>query len=326
MDIHLLAQPVTRRQFALGSAAGAALLTFTSARLLAAALPGPTYDAYGYPTLDLTVTDSGYEGMPTSTAAGRYLVKLTGKNIQQPAAAGFVSPPAGMSVQDALTALAGMAGPPPSATPVPGGAPTAGGTPAAGQGGPTENQVLPDWVYQTHLAGGPYVNPGATTEAVIDLTPGDWFLWGDDPTAPQKPVTFTVTGQFPAHVDDPDADITATLIDFAITLQGRLTTGTHSIKVVNNGAEPHFLVLSKVPDGMTKGQVLAMLSSSGTPAPGVSEAPNFQCAAQSIGVATWQLATLPKPGTYAALCFFPTAGTGVPHAMNGMIEVINVTG
>lgn len=30
-------------------------------------------------------------------------------------------------------------------------------------------------------------------------------------------------------------------------------------------------------------------------------------------------------GTYLAACFFPTAGTGVPHALNGMFDVFKVT-
>ena len=29
---------------------------------------------------------------------------------------------------------------------------------------------------------------------VLDLTPGEWIVWGDDPSAPQAPVALTVTG------------------------------------------------------------------------------------------------------------------------------------
>ena len=81
------------------------------------------------------------------------------------------------------------------------------------------------------FAGGVMTVPGQGDQAVLDLTPGEWIAWGDDPSAAQKPVTFTVTGDFPADVAEPDADITATLVDFAITLDGALTAGTHLIKV-----------------------------------------------------------------------------------------------
>ena len=47
---------------------------------------------------------------------------------------------------------------------------------------------------------------------------------------------------------------------------------------------------------------------------------------QSIGTTTWHQIEFPAAGTYLAACFFPTAGTGVPHAMNGMTDVFKVTG
>lgn len=335
MHTRLLATPVSRRRFVLGSAAASVALATFGPRSILAAQSQPSYDALSYPTLDLTVSDTGYDGMPASTAAGRYLLKLTGKNTQGPAAAGFVSPPAGMTPKDALSQITMFAGgPPANASPAAGGTPPAGmsmgATPSAegNEGGP-EIEILPDWVYQSRMAGGPYVNPGTSTEAVIDLLPGDWFLWGDDPTAPQKPVIFTVTGDFPTDVKDPTSDVTATLVDFAITMGGTLTAGDHSIAIKNIGAEPHFLIVSRIPDGMTKDQLLQALMSPSGPPPDLQQAanePNFQSTAQSIGVTTWQLIPLSKAGTYAALCFFPTAGTGVPHAMNGMIEVFQVTG
>ncbi len=45
---------------------------------------------------------------------------------------------------------------------------------------------------------------------------------------------------------------------------------------------------------------------------------------QSIGTVTYHEVEL-EPGTYMAACFFPTAGTGAPHAMEGMVEVIKVS-
>jgi hypothetical protein len=52
--------------------------------------------------------------------------------------------------------------------------------------------------------------------------------------------------------------------------------------------------------------------------------PVLSTATQSIGTLTWVHAHL-DAGTYAALCFFPTAGTGAPHTMMGMHTVFTVS-
>ena len=75
-----------------------------------------------------------------------------------------------------------------------------------------------------------------------------------------------VTGDSPKVVKEPQADITATLIDFAITMEGNLTAGKF-MKVQHHGAQPHFLEIEKGPDSMTKEQVTStfMGMMSGTP-------------------------------------------------------------
>jgi hypothetical protein len=204
------------------------------------------------------------------------------------------------------------------------------GSPAAEGEQGDEDEQLPLAVYQMKFAGGTMVFPGQTsTQAVMDLTPGEWVVWSDDPAGPTPPTTFTVTGDFPADVQDPESDITATLVDFAITIEGNLTAGTHTIKVQHHGAQPHFLEMEKGPDTMTKEQVgLAIADEmSGTPLPdGLSDSdlqPVFYSPTQSIGTVTWHQIDLPA-GTLMAACFFPTAGTGVPHAANGMYDVFKV--
>ena len=132
------------------------------------------------------------------------------------------------------------------------------------------DEILPTFVYQLHFAGGVFTLPAATAQAVIDLTPGDYVVWGDDPTAPQAPVALSVTGDFPQDVPEPASDVTATLIDFAITIEGSLTAGKHIMKVQHQGAQPHFLEIDSGPDTMTKEQVQASFESAmtGTPVAG----------------------------------------------------------
>jgi len=303
-----------------GTAALALALAATRGRL-AWAQATTDFSGLGYPELAVTITDTGFEGVPATTAAGRYLLTATNKMTQQTENAGAVGllsgTPVGMSAADLVQFLA-AAGPP-------AGSPTAGGDQGGG------DQPLPLVVYQLHFAGGVFALPGATAQAVIDLTPGEYIVWGDDPTVPLTPVPLTVTGDFPTDVKEPTTDITATLIDFAIQLEGNLTAGKHLIKVQHQGAQPHFLDIEKGPDTMTKEQVQAafMSDASGTPAAGgLAEGdlePVFYSPTQSIGTVTYQQVEL-TAGTFLAACFFPTAGTGVPHAMNGMFDVFTVTG
>jgi len=329
-----MSRHVNRRQFAIGGAASLATLSLLPSQMrMASAQAAGDFSAMGYPELAITVTDTGFENVPKSTEAGRYLLKLTSNltSNNNGGAIGLFSPtPAGVSVKAALKIIGAAAATEGEATPegaMPEASPMAG-TPEAGGG---EAQQIPLAVYRMYFAGGVAAAPGETGEAVIDLIPGNYIVWGDDPSAPQKPSIMKVTGDFPKRVKEPTSDITATLIDFAITMEGSLTAGKHIMKVQHHGAQPHFLEIEKGPDSMTKEQVMATFSGmmSGTPpAEGIPESEMqtvFFSPTQSIGTTTWQMIDL-TDGTFLAACFFPTAGTGLPHAFNGMVDVFKVTG
>ena len=121
------------------------------------------------------------------------------------------------------------------------------------------------------------------------------------------------------------------MLDFQIQVEGNLTAGTHTIKVQHHGAQPHFLEVDKGPDSMTRDEVLSTLTGemTGTPAAGGLSESDIQnthdSPTQSIGTVTFHHLEL-TDGTFMAACFFPTAGTGLPHAMNGMVEVFSTTG
>ncbi|HEX3302350.1 MAG TPA: hypothetical protein VHR64_05665 [Thermomicrobiales bacterium] len=332
MTVDLMSRQLNRRQFAIGSAASLAALNFLPSHMrVASAQAAGDFSAMGYPELAITMTDTGFENVPKSTEAGRYLLKLTSNltSNNNGGAIGLFSPTAaGVSVKAALKII-GAAGAA-EATPA-GGMPEA--TPMAGtpEAGGEQGQQIPLSIYRMYFAGGVAAAMGETGEAVIDLIPGNYIVWGDDPSAPQKPSIMKVTGDFPKRVKDPTADITATLIDFAITMEGSLTAGKHIMKVQHHGAQPHFLEIEKGPDSMTKEQVMSTFSGmmSGTPpAEAIPESEMqsiFFSPTQSIGTTTWQMIDL-TDGTFLAACFFPTAGTGLPHAFNGMVDVFKVTG
>jgi len=192
---------------------------------------GATFaDTLGLPELAITATDTGFDGVPDTTAAGRYVVTFT-NTAPDEIDLNFMQLPDGVTVAD-------LAGPPPAA----------GGTPAAGGG---EEDQAPEWFYHTYIAGGVSVQAGQTGQAIVDLKPGTYATWAGDPSVPLTPVELTVTGDMPADVAEPAADVTinevGTADGFAFQLDGALAAGQQTDRVYNHSDQPHFVFLVKAP-------------------------------------------------------------------------------
>jgi hypothetical protein len=316
------------------------LLTLGAASVLAqeaspAATPagGSPFADLGLPELDITVSHDGYAGIPDTLDAGRYLVTVTATQDTADFGGGGVAfvQPAGMSGQEFIDFLGQLQGPPDesgvgvaAATPIEGGI----ASPAAGSG----EQGAPDFYYQSKLAGGSYSGPGQTTEVVLDLTPGEWVAWGDDPEAPYQPVAFTVTGEMPTNLTEPQADVTITLGEYVINVtEGELTAGSHIIRVDNVGAQPHFVFGAHAPEGITNADIEAILQAdmSGTPAateynPETDFQDIFGTGTQSMGTSQWIYVPDIPAGPLVMLCFFPDQADGLPHALHGMYTIVEV--
>ena len=289
----------------------------------------------GLPTLDVTVTASGFEGLPESIEAARYLVTITAAEDtgEEGGGVAFVQP-SGMSAEEFLGMLSG---PPPGepegglASPVA----DTGATPVEGDegmGGP------PPAVFEATYAGGTFTNPGQSAEIVLDLPPGEWIAWGDDPGASQEPFIFEVTGEMPADLAEPESSATLTMGEYVIKVtEGELTAGPQVLKIENIGAQPHFVFGSLGPDELTEEQIGVALEEeeaafpTGTP-PAYSDfnpdedlsfETGFFSATQSTGMTVWLPVTF-EAGTYAMACFFPDLGDGRPHAYHGMYAVVEV--
>ena len=283
----------------------------------------------GLPTLDVTVTAQGYEGIPESLEAGRYLVTLTvAGDVGEFGGSIEFAQPVGVTADEYLAALA----PPPEeqakaieGTP----ALSPDATPAEGaeaMGGP------PAFFFDSLFAGGVSAMAGQTAEIVLDLTPGEWIASsGGDPDQAQEPVVFEVTGDMPANLPDPEAVATLTMGEYVIGVtEGTLAAGSQVVKVENSGAQPHFIVWFKGPAGLTEDDVAAVLEAdmTGTPAavdfnPDEDLIPIFFSATQSTGTSTWTPVNL-EPGTYGLVCFFPDIADGMPHANKGMYTVVEI--
>lgn len=272
--------------------------------------------ALGLPEIQVTITASGFEGIPASLEAGRYLVTATAADgVDAGRAVGFVQPQ-GMSVDDFLGALMGGGD---------GGSDM--GSPAAdaeeGDGG--DSMMLPPFVYDAVMAGGTTAG-GAT---VLDLTPGEWFAWGDDPSLPVEPATFEVTGDMPTDLTEPESTATISMTEYSLDVSaGQLTAGEQVVRIENTGQQPHFIDLVRAPEGYTVEQAQAAIEGemAGTPMADMGMAEEVATTqTQSTGTSTWTSWNL-EPGVYLMMCYFPDASDGAPHAAHGMYSAFEIAG
>jgi hypothetical protein len=322
-----------------------AMLAFSGAASVMAqdATPVNGFGDLGLPELSITVSQAGYEGVPDQVEAGRYLVTVTpADDLEFGGGVGFIRPPEGMTADEFLAALAGppdegavegATGSPAAAMPEATPADQMAASPAAeeGTGGP------PPFIFEATFAGGIFAGPGDSVQVVVDLGPGEWIAWPDDPAAGIPPVIFEVTGEMPADQPEPVASATITMAEYTIAVsEGTLSAGPQIVRVDNVGAQPHHIFWDLLPAGTTPEQVQAWLDAemaaqmSGTPA-AVGEfnpddvTPVTGTATQSTGTSLWVYVDVPV-GTNGLICFFPDLGDGIPHAFHGMFTVIEVTG
>jgi hypothetical protein len=114
-------------------------------------------------------------------------------------------------------------------------------------------------------------------------------------------------------------------------VDGSLSGEAQVVAITNESDQPHFLEFDKLPDGATKEDVDAVIQSfmTGTPAAGgITEndfEPTYFVGTQSGGSTQWHEVALPA-GTYFIACFVPDSNGGLPHAFEGMYDVITVGG
>ena len=191
----------------------------------------------GLAEVAITITEDSLDGVPAELAAGRYVLAVTNTLDEEVATetsgVAFLQAPEGMTAAELVDLIGAEAALADSSSP----------------GGADENGGYPDWYYETVVAGGPYVFPGATGYAVVDLTAGEWILWREDPAAPQPPVAVIVTGEPPADQPAPTADVTVEMSEFTFTFDTPLSAGPHVIELTNVGEQPHFIFHGASPRG-----------------------------------------------------------------------------
>lgn len=260
-----------------------------------ASTQGTATDTDGYPRLSIAVSDTAFAFTP-EIPAGRYLV-----DVENPRAEGitvsFVKPPDGIGGAEAQADLGGG---------------------------------VPDWLFDAVFAGGPYARAGETAQAILDLTPGEWLLWGGQ-SVPYGPAILTVGPGPDADAVDPEVTATVLLQEFDfLGLDAGIPAGPQTWAFTNIGAQPHLMDLLRASGPFTVPQIMdfLMLEDGATPAAGVPSDADFEgvagIAAVSSGQTSWLVLPDLAPGDYVALCFVPDAETGAPHAMMGMIRPFTI--
>ena len=276
---------------------------------------GATFaDTMGLPELAITATDDGFDGLPAETAAGRYVVtfsnQLTDEENASPSV-GFIRLPEGQSLAD-------LAPEPPTSE---------------------EEELDPAalaWLYEAYVAGGAAAEPGQTGQAIVDLPPGEYVVWNDNPEGLAAAPTMTVTGEMPAELAEPEADVTVTEVGtgegYAFEVEGELAPGPQVVAVVNTSDQPHFMELARLPEPITDEQLMAMMMAEedAPPPPGLEDF-DFEAIelaayapAQSAGTTQWLAVDL-QDGAHWIACWVPDPNNeGIPHAMEGMLELVTI--
>lgn len=185
---------------------------------------------------------------------------------------------------------------------------------------------LPAWA---QLAGGPNATvPGDSARATEVLAAGHYAVLCMIP-GPDKMPHFTkgmirpleVAAPAAAAPAEPAADVELHLKDYDFVLSTPLTAGAHTVRVVNDGPQPHEVVLAALAPGKSVQDLLAWVDG------GMKGQPPAKPLGGVTGLAPgrhalWNLTLV--PGNYGLICFFP-GPDGREHAAHGMMKQFTVS-
>jgi len=172
------------------------------------------------------------------------------------------------------------------------------------------------------------IPPGGSGEVLVDFTqPGIYVELCFVPNSEGVPHlalgmagVVVVAGQA-AEVPEPTADIEVRMSDFSYSLPSTITPGPHTWKIVNDGPQPHEMLVFRLNDDSTVGDFMAALATGDIAAlPG-----EVFGGAQGLeaGLASYIDYDLPG-GNYVVICLIPDPASGQPHVALGMVAKFSV--
>ena len=171
--------------------------------------------------------------------------------------------------------------------------------------------------------------PGGSVEATLVLEPGEYviecFIPSPGETKPHMMKgmmsTFTVVPE-KTGASEPAVDATVTLSDYTFTIDKPLVAGHRVVKVTNDAAQEHELVLVELAPGKTIADVGSWVGKSLMKGP-----PPGKPVGGMAGIDKGLSGSFPidlKAGRYGMICFAPDAKDGKPHFEHGMMKEFTV--
>ena len=119
-------------------------------------------------------------------------------------------------------------------------------------------------------------------------------------------------------------EVTFTATEFAFTGPDSIAPGMTKIEFVNNGQQPHHMILARINDGHTLQELHEFMAANPHAAP---DFVTFYGAANVVsnGGRTGSTVDLPA-GEYVAVCFIPDPADGKAHIEKGMMRALIVRG
>jgi hypothetical protein len=185
---------------------------------------------------------------------------------------------------------------------------------------------MPSWVVDV---GGPNeASTGVTADATLTLDAGSYVMVCYVPSPDGRPhvmkgmiKALSVTTAGATAPNEPTADITMKMNDYAFDLSKPITAGKHVIRIENLATQSHEVIFGRLLPGKTMQQALTWLNEGQKgPAPviGLGGASGLAKGRHQFITATFE------PGRYVMLCFIPDVKDGKPHSEHGMAKEFTV--
>lgn len=309
----------------LGLTAGAVLAQDTGSRL----------SELGLPRLDITIASDGSVTVPETVAAGPVQVNVTTETEVEGQVFVF-SVPEGVSQQDVEAAVSSS----------------------------EEEEEAPSFIFEWTFVGGLFIAGSSTPSMVVNLTPGQWYIFvealpaqaedatpvleeGATPMAELDsgegtPVAMSLIHPVMAEAGATTAEmpvvadaVNVNMINFDFDMPSSVPAGQQVWNVTNAGDQPHHMLIMKGPRLFTDDEIMQVImldpGSGATPAPDASFTQEEIEQFIEIGgveiISPGQNVLIDmdlEPGFYIALCFLPDQESGMPHAMMGMVQAFEV--
>jgi uncharacterized cupredoxin-like copper-binding protein len=185
---------------------------------------------------------------------------------------------------------------------------------------------LPSWAKE---AGGPNTpGPGGDATAIVRLKAGRYAMICVIPSKDGKPHVMKGMAKeitvVPATSNTSAANIriasTVTLVDYGFKFSQPLQTGRQTIRVVNQAAQSHELVLVRLQAGKSPADVLAWMEKMDGPPPGAPIGGVTPMAQGEENLLEFNLTA----GDYGLICFVPDAKDGKAHFAHGMVSTFTL--